>query len=85
MLYVYRNNRIIKIKPEIRTIDELKNAGYFDRHPDTKICKGKPPSIATMEKWDSDGYCRAIDGCKVELDGYCSHNNPSWLIALGLI
>jgi hypothetical protein len=38
-----------------------------------------------MEKWVENGIARAIDGCKVEPDGICAHNKPSWLIALNLI
>lgn len=45
----------------------------------------KQPSIATMEKWISNGIAKATDGCKVEPDGCCEHNCESWLLKLGLI
>ena len=83
-LYVYRSNRVIKIKDGI-TLDTLKESGYFDKHPDTIVCSSVPPQNATMEKWVSNGIARAIDGCRVEPDGTCMHNKPSWLIALNLI
>ena len=76
--YVYRANRIRKLKEEVN-IEE-----YFQAHPDAyKICK--PPSATTLEKWDNDGYCKALDGCRVEPDGTCEHNKPSWLMAMGWI
>ena len=83
-LYVYRFNRVIKIKDGI-TLDTLKESGYFIKHPDTIVCSSVPPQNATMEKWVENGIARAIDGCKVEPDGTCPHNKPSWLIAMGLI
>ena len=45
----------------------------------------KAPSVATMERWMSDGVARATDGCRVEPDGSCPHGCESWLLALGLI
>jgi hypothetical protein len=47
--------------------------------------KVKKPSMATLEQWNNDCGCEAIDGCWVEPDGYCSHGYPSWLLALGYI
>lgn len=49
------------------------------------VKKLKPPSLKTMEKWMSDGYAKATDGCKVEPDGICAHNKRSWLLVLGMI
>jgi hypothetical protein len=43
-LYVYRSNRVIKIKDGI-TIDDLKESGYFEKHPDTIVCSSNPPTI----------------------------------------
>ena len=43
------------------------------------------PSAATMERWHSEGGCKAVDGCWVEPDGECAHSFPSWLSALGFI
>lgn len=45
----------------------------------------KAPSIATMERWMSDGIAHATDGCEVEPDGTCEHGKPSWLIVEGII
>ena len=84
-LTVYRSGRIVKIKAGLTEAD-LRASGYFDRHPDTVVCKGSEPSIRTAENWISRGVAKAIDGCTgVEPDGYCSHGLPSWLLAAGLI
>ena len=45
----------------------------------------KEPSVKTLEKWESEGYCKATDGCKVEPDGVCPHGCKSWLLELGLV
>ena len=45
----------------------------------------KQPTQKTIEKWFWDDYCKATDGCKVELDGCCSHGHVSWLIYLGVV
>lgn len=47
--------------------------------------KAKAPSTKTLEKWEHQGYCKTPCGCKTEPDGYCQHNNPSWLLILGVI
>ena len=44
--------------------------------------KRKPPSVATMERWLSNGVAKATDGCKVEPDGECPHGCKSWMIVL---
>ncbi len=76
--YVYRAKQVRKLKDGIVLSD------YLTRHPDAiKICN--PPSEATLERWDNDGYCKAIDGCHVEPDGTCEHGLPSWLMAMGFI
>ena len=76
--YSYRAGRIRKLKEGIDI-----NQYYLD-HPDAvRICK--PPGVATLERWESNGYCKALDGCKVEPDGYCPHNLPSWLMVMELI
>jgi len=73
-IYVFRSNRVIKIKDGIN-LNILKESGYFIKHPDIIVCSSNPPSVATMEKWVENGIARAIDGCKVEPDGICAHNN----------
>ena len=44
-----------------------------------------PPTIATLQEWESEGGCEATDGCWVEPDGRCEHGCPSWLLVMGLI
>ena len=83
-LHVYRNNRIIRIK-EGYTKQDLIREGYLVRHPDTIFCSSGIPSNKTLEKWMNDGVARALDGCRIEPDGTCEHDAPSWLIALHMI
>lgn len=83
-IYVYRSGMIIPIR-EGETEQSIRAAGYFERHPDTIVCSGKPPSIATINKWMENGIARAIDNCKVEPDGTCPHGKPSWILAMGYI
>ena len=45
----------------------------------------EPPSEEKMMEWMGYGVAEATDGCRVELDGYCEHGNPSWFIELGII
>ena len=45
----------------------------------------KKPSIATLERWNEEGYCLTVTGKRVEPDGVGSDGSPSWLLALGLI
>lgn len=47
--------------------------------------KVKRPSLATMERWMSNGLAKATDGCEVEPDGVCPHGKQSWLLVLGYI
>jgi len=77
-IYVYRADRIRKLKEGVDL------AEYLAKHPDAyKV--SKPPSVATLEEWDSDGGCESLDGCWVEPDGTCQHGKPSWLMAMGWI
>jgi hypothetical protein len=44
------------------------------------------PSLEELQRQvEEDGGCEATDGCFVEPDGTCDHDQPSWLLALGLI
>ena len=43
------------------------------------------PSIATMEKWSSNGIAKSLLGAKVEPDGWDSDGSPSWMLAMGMI
>lgn len=77
--YVYRSGQVRKLKEGINIKD------YLTKHPDA-IPVGKPPSVATLEKWENErGGCKALDGCWVEPDGRCPHGLPSWMLALGYI
>lgn len=58
---------------------------YKSKYPSAIVVTGRKPTVATMERWVSDGICKSIDGCTTEPDGYCEHDMPSWLIALKLI
>ena len=31
-----------------------------------------------VTRWMYDGIAEAVDGCRVEPDGYCPHGYPSW-------
>jgi hypothetical protein len=80
MTRVYSKARGLKtLKPEADV------QAYLLKH-DAVIVKGKVPGIQTLEKWVSNGVCRAVDGCGgIEPDGHCEHGHPSWLLALGYI
>jgi hypothetical protein len=44
------------------------------------------PSLEELQRQlEEDGGCEAIDGCFVEPDGTSERDQPSWLLALGLI
>ena len=43
------------------------------------------PSLATLERWLSEGIAQATDGCGVEPDRHCEHGCESWLLRLGMI
>ena len=77
-LTVYSKERGLRTLKEGITLKQ-----YKEKYP--SAIKVKIPSIKTLEKWESDGGCDAIDGCWVEPDGICPHGFPSWLIALRLI
>jgi hypothetical protein len=83
-MYIYRNNRVKKIVDGM-SISQLRESGYFTRHPDAIVCN-KPPSTAQLERMAESGTARAIDGCTgIEPDGHCQHGKPSWLLALNYI
>jgi len=52
-----------------------------------KFIKGFPktPSARQMERWMDTGSAKAIDGSRVDPDGYSSSGAPSWLLVLGMI
>jgi len=46
----------------------------------------KPPSMRTLEKWNSEGLGSTVTGQRgIEGDGYGSDGAPSWMLAMGLI
>ena len=62
-----------------RLVLRVSNASRFlDRFP-------KEPSIRTMEKWSMDGVAKAVDGSRVEPDGFSHDGAPSWLLVVGVI
>lgn len=68
----------------VRTLKEgITLAQYQEKYP--SAIQVKPPTVKTMERWMDDGVAKAVDGCRVEPDGECSHGYPSWLVAYGLI
>jgi len=81
-IYVYSVERGVRTLKEGITLEKYRDSHIFSVPP--VKCK-KPPSMKTLEKWSMDGVAKALDGCKVEPDGYCSHGLPSWLLALGYI
>lgn len=45
----------------------------------------KAPSIATLEKWEGEGYCKSVFGDRTEMDGTGKLGEPSWALAMGLV
>ena len=45
----------------------------------------KTPSMAKLEQWCNDSICKSVFGAQVEPDGYGTHGEPSWLLAMGMI
>ena len=43
------------------------------------------PTMDMLTEWVMDGVAEATDGCRIEPDGVCQHNHPSWLLRLGYI
>jgi hypothetical protein len=43
------------------------------------------PSFEEIESWVYDSVCEALDGSRIEPDGWTHEGCPSWLLALGLI
>jgi hypothetical protein len=42
--------------------------------------KRKVPSLATLQRWQGEGYCKTPCGCRVEPDGTCHHGKRSCLL-----
>jgi len=79
-IYVYNktNNRYGRLKLG-KTFED-----YKAKYPEAIKVK-KMPSIKTLERYSYDGIAKTPCGCRVEPDGYCEHNLPSWLIIAGII
>jgi hypothetical protein len=45
----------------------------------------RPSLEELLRQFEEDAGCEATDGCWVGPDGYCEHNQPSWLLVLDLI
>lgn len=43
------------------------------------------PSMASMERWVSNGVSKSVTGGRCEPDGYSCDGAPSWLLVLGMI
>jgi hypothetical protein len=43
--------------------------------------------LELLQEWSDDGGCEAACqfGCWVEPDGTCEHDQPSWLLVLGMV
>ena len=51
-----------------------------------EVNRMRRPSLEELQRQvEEEGGCEATDGCFVEPDGYCEHQQPSWLLVLGLI
>ena len=69
----------MKLKPQLK---------YNYGQSEPTICRPtttRKPNLSTINHWINNDIAQATDGCRVEPDGYCEHNKPSWLIKLGLI
>jgi hypothetical protein len=42
------------------------------------------PDVETLEEWQVEGGCGALDGRWVEPDGTCPHGKPIWLVLGGV-
>lgn len=72
-------------KPTV-TIPSLKAEPFKLGNKSVAIMAGKkPPTLATLERWNRDGVCKTVLGTKTEPDGYGHHGEPSWLLVYGLI
>ena len=43
------------------------------------------PETLLLHEWAWMGVVDALDGCRVEPDGYCEHGTPSWLVAVAFL
>jgi len=78
MIHVWSPSRGLRKLKEGVTIED-----YRKHVPGAKVVK--IPSQKTLERWSYDCEARAVDGCRVEVDGHCPHGCPSWLLVLGKI
>jgi hypothetical protein len=77
--------RVGGANPEPRIEDG--RAPHRQPEPNRKeVNRMRRPSLEELQRQvEEEGGCEATDGCFVEPDGYCEHQQPSWLLALGLI
>jgi len=65
------------LKPEVTL------AQYQTKYPSAIAVR--VPGMSSLNRWVNDGICPTPDGCRVEPDGTCEHECPSWLLILGYI
>jgi hypothetical protein len=72
--------------PHVRQLARIKQMqeSARSRYPKPTTPEPSPENIAAWCN-ATPQVANATDGCKVELDGVCSHGYPSWLIMYGLV
>jgi hypothetical protein len=70
---------------KLQTDDGRKLALPVDRAHTVLRNFPKPPSLSAMQRWSDDGVAKAVDGARVEPDGYSMNNAPSWMLVMGVI
>lgn len=80
----YRDESYVRaeIKDLAREAAEARHLA--ERHLADRFRLAKP-SIGQIMEWESEGFCEATDGCRVEPDGTCEHGHKSWMLELGYI
>lgn len=85
-LYEYRQKgtQILRTSQWGRVV-RLKEGATMEALVITKRAEGKRviegkgfPTMATLERYASNGISPTPDGCRVEPDGECSHGWPAW-------
>lgn len=83
---VYQARKFKEDKPDKATVDRvLSKLIQLNGATNSWAVKSKP-TLRMMENAVDNMACRTIVcGCKVELDGECSHGRPSVMRAFGMI
>jgi hypothetical protein len=77
MLVTPKSNLVLNLQGRDYARLGIKNAHKYFGAPFTK-----PPSIATLQKWDAAGIARTVTGHKTEPDGTGPDGSPSWMLIL---